>query len=299
MERLGLGFETLHANHPGPDHAVHLQHGPDRPPRRYAGFGSQLTALAGMCGLTGNPAGRRCCFTGLISTSSPPPWARPRCWPRWRNAGAPGKAATSMSRNTNAACCFWPVPCSRITTRARSPRAPATPTRMLRRMARGRAAAAAGWPCRAGRQSEFAALCTVIGRTDLARDPALATRRAPGRRDAHAGPTAIGDWAARIRRMPAQPKVCSAHGIHAHAVSTVADLFTDPQLADPRPMAAPAARRLQAKWFALSRLRSVRDPRRNHHRGAAAGRAQPARVRRTARPRPATPRGAAAHGALD
>jgi crotonobetainyl-CoA:carnitine CoA-transferase CaiB-like acyl-CoA transferase len=92
------------------------------------------------------------------------------------------------------------------------------------------------WPCRGGSwvalscwsAAEFGQLCRVIGRSDLARDPAMASTK--GRRGAAQRISdAIGGWAAGLDAVSAADAL-QRGGVHAHAVSTVADLFTDPQL---------------------------------------------------------------------
>jgi benzylsuccinate CoA-transferase BbsF subunit len=93
------------------------------------------------------------------------------------------------------------------------------------------------WPCRNGgwialscwSDSEFARLCDVIGRSNLSTDPRLA---APAGRKSHRAliDEAISDWSKRLDANQAA-EILQRAGVHAHAVNTMADLFSDPQLA--------------------------------------------------------------------
>ena len=79
---------------------------------------------------------------------------------------------------------------------------------------------------------EFGRLCSAIGRSDLAEDPALATLA--GRKSAAALiHDALSAWA-RDRDAHEAARLLQSAGVHAHAVNSVADLFTDPQLVSRR-----------------------------------------------------------------
>jgi benzylsuccinate CoA-transferase BbsF subunit len=228
MERLGLGYEALQAVHPGLIMLSTCNMGQTGPRADTPGFGSQLTALAGMCGLTGDPAGPPMLLYGpyidfIASTLG----------------AAAVLAALEKCRRSGEGSCLdvSQYECGLLFL--------AGP--LFAYQARGEVAARAGnadpdasphgvWPCRGGgwialscwSSAEFSRLAAVIGRPELARDPALTT--VAGRRNAAARISgAVHDWAGE-NEAAAAAEALQQQRVHAHAVSTVADLFSDPQL---------------------------------------------------------------------
>jgi len=228
MQRLGLGFDTLHAGHPGLVMLSTCNMGQTGPRADTPGFGSQLTALAGMCGLTGQSDGPPMLLYGpyidfIASTMGAA--AVLAALERCRRTGQGSYLDVSQYE---CGLLFLAGPLfayhakGEIATRAGNTDPDASPHGV--------------WPCRGGgwvalscwSEAEFLQLCEVVGRAELARDPAMATvagRRAATDRIADA----IGDWAGELDAATAA-QALQRNGVHAHAVSTVADLFTDPQL---------------------------------------------------------------------
>ena len=111
IDRLGLGYEALKTRQSRRDHAVHLQHGADRTACRHARLRiAAHRARRHVRPDRRNATARRCCCTGPTSTSSPRPWARPRCSRRWSSGSARETAPTSMFRSTSAGLLFLAGP---------------------------------------------------------------------------------------------------------------------------------------------------------------------------------------------
>ncbi|MGZ5787568.1 MAG: CaiB/BaiF CoA transferase family protein, partial [Ramlibacter sp.] len=228
MQRLGLGFETLHANHPGLVMLSTCNMGQTGPRADTPGFGSQLTALAGMCGLTGDPDGPPMLLYGPYIDFIASTLGAAAVLAALEKCRRSGEGSYLDVSQYECGLLFLAGPLlgfhdkGEVATRAGNADPDASPHGV--------------WRCRGGgwlalscwSAEEFARLCTVIGRADLARDPAMASTAA--RRGAAQRITdAIGDWAGELDAAAAAESLQRA-GVHAHAVSTVADLFTDPQL---------------------------------------------------------------------
>ncbi len=206
MARIGLGYEALQAARPGLVLLSTCNMGQTGPRADTPGFGSQLTALAGMCNLTGVPEGPPMLLYGpyidfIASTLG----------------AAAVLAALERRRRTGAGA--W-LDVSQYECGLQFLAGP-----LLDYHLSGRVAARAGnddadavlhgaYPCANG--------------TWLALSCWSAEER--GRLDAVVTPQALEAWLA-ARTAEAAAQALQAAGVHAHAVSTVADLFTDPQLA--------------------------------------------------------------------
>ncbi len=206
MARIGLGYEALAAVRPGLVMLSTCNMGQSGPRADTPGFGSQLTALAGMCNLTGASEGPPMLLYGpyidfIASTLG----------------AAAVLAALERRRRTGAGA--W-LDISQYECGLQFLAGP-----LLDYHRDGRIAQRAGnadpdavlhgaYPCADG--TWLALSCW--------------TEAERGRLDAAVAPQTLADWlAARPARAAAE--ALQAAGVHAHAVSTVADLFTDPQLA--------------------------------------------------------------------
>lgn len=228
MKRLGLGFETLHADHPALVMLSTCNMGQTGPRADTPGFGSQLTALAGMCGLTGQADGPPMLLYGPYIDFIASTMGAAAVLAALEKSRRSGEGSYLDVSQYECGLLFLAGPLlayhdkGEVAKRAGNADPDASPHGV--------------WPCRGGdwvalscwSEDEFARLCTVIGRADLARDPAMANlagRRAASERISDA----IGDWAGELDADSAA-QALQQEGVHAHAVSTVADLFTDPQL---------------------------------------------------------------------
>jgi len=228
MQRLGLGFETLSADHPGLVMLSTCNMGQTGPRADTPGFGSQLTALAGMCGLTGHPAGPPMLLYGPYIDFIASTMGAAAVLAALEKCRSSGEGSYLDVSQYECGLLFLAGPVlayhdnGEVAKRAGNSDPGASPHGV--------------WPCRGGgwialscwSADEFERLCAVIGRPDLGRDGALsgmAGRRAAAERISDA----IGDWAGELDAASAAEGLQRAH-IHAHAVSTVADLFCDPQL---------------------------------------------------------------------
>ncbi len=227
MDRLGLGYEELHANHPGLIMLSTCNMGQTGPRADTPGFGSQLTALAGMCGLTGDAGGPPMLLYGPYIDFIASTLGAAAVLAALEKCRRSGEGSYLDVSQYECGLLFLAGPLfayhdrGEVAQRAGNADPDASPH--------------GAWPCRDGwlalscwSAHEFERLCAVIGRPDLALDRALASvagRRAAASRIAQA----IADWAGECDATAAA-EVLQHEAIHAHAVSSVADLFTDPQL---------------------------------------------------------------------
>jgi crotonobetainyl-CoA:carnitine CoA-transferase CaiB-like acyl-CoA transferase len=229
IDRLGLGFEALEAARPGLIMLSTCNMGQTGPRADTPGFGSQLTALAGICGLTGERGGLPTVLYGpyidfIASTLGAV--AVLAALERRRRTGTGAHIDVSQYE---AGLLFLAGPLleyhltGRIAERAGNDDPDAAPHGAYRCESDGWIALSC-WS-----DEEFAALAAVIGRPEWRSDPRYATL--PGRkRRAAAIDTGICAWT-RVREPAAAAEMLQRAGVHAHAVNTMADLFTDPQLA--------------------------------------------------------------------
>ena len=228
MGRLGLGFDVLRDNHPSLIMLSTCNMGQTGPRADTPGFGSQLTALAGMCGLTGNPSGPPMLLYGPYIDFIASTLGAAAVLAALEKCRRTGEGSYLDVSQYECGLLFLAGPLlayhdkGEVATRAGNADPDASPH--------------GAWPCRGGgwvamscwSAAEFTRLCAVIGRADMSRDPALASldgRRAAAARIAQA----VGDWAGE-HDAQAAAQALQRGGVHAHAVSSVADLFTDAQL---------------------------------------------------------------------
>lgn len=228
MERLGLGFETLSKSNPRLVMLSTCNMGQSGPRADTPGFGSQLSALAGFCGMTGFPDGPPMLLYGpyidfvasLLGTSS--------IMAGLIRARRTGKGAYIDVAQYECGLLFMAGALQDYF---------ATGRRAERRGNDDPEAVPHGaFPCRGGEwvalscwsDDEFAALAGAIGQTRLAEDPAFAT---PAARRTHERQLAdaISAWT-RERSADAVAETLQAAGVRAYPVVTMAGLFSDPQL---------------------------------------------------------------------
>jgi len=228
IARLGLGFDALRTDHPGLIMLSTCNMGQTGPRADTPGFGSQLTALAGICGLTGERGGLPTLLYGpyidfIASTLGAV--AVLAALEQRRRTGAGAHIDISQYE---AGLMFLAGPLldyhltGRIAERAGNDDPDAAPHGAYR-------CAADGWiALSCWSDEEFEALAAAIGRPEWACDAPYATladrKIAADKIDA-----GISAWT-REREAAAAAEILQRAGVHAHPVNTMADLFTDPQL---------------------------------------------------------------------
>jgi crotonobetainyl-CoA:carnitine CoA-transferase CaiB-like acyl-CoA transferase len=206
MARIGLGYDALKAVRPGLVMLSTCNMGQTGPRADTPGFGSQLTALAGMCNLTGAPDGPPMLLYGpyidfIAST-----------------LGASAVLAALERRRRTGEGAWLDI--SQYECGLQFLAGPLLDYHLNGRVAQ-----------RAGNDDPEAVLhgaYSCAEGTWLALSCWSAEERA--RLDALIGSQTLETWLAG-RKAEAAAQALQATGVHAHAVSTVADLFTDPQLA--------------------------------------------------------------------
>jgi crotonobetainyl-CoA:carnitine CoA-transferase CaiB-like acyl-CoA transferase len=228
IDRLGLGFDTLRADHPGLIMLSTCNMGQTGPRADTPGFGSQLTALAGICGLTGERDGPPTVLYGpyidfIASTLGAV--AVLAALERRRRTGTGTYIDISQYE---AGLLFLAGPLldyhltGRIAERSGNDDPDAAPHGAYRCESDGWIALSC-WS-----DEEFKALAVAIGRPEWSRDTRFDTLA--GRKSAAAAIDAgICAWT-RERRAAAAAALLQDAGVHAHPVNTMADLFSDPQL---------------------------------------------------------------------
>ncbi len=206
MDRLGLGYETLRRSNPGLIMLSTCNMGQTGPRADTPGFGSQLTALAGMCGLTGERDGPPMLLYGpyidfIAST-----------------LGAAAVLAALERRRRTGEGAYLDV--SQYECGLMFLAGPLLEYHMSGRIAE-----------RAGNDEPDAVLHGAYSCANGTWIAVSCWSQEEYRRLGEAiAPRPLAVWlAARDARAAAQ--ALQAAGVHAHAVNTMADLFTDPQLA--------------------------------------------------------------------
>ncbi len=230
MDRLGLGYQAISQTNPRVVMLSTCNMGQTGPRADTPGFGSQLSALAGMCGMTGSPDGPPMLLYGpyidyIASTLG----------------ASAALAAVFRSRRTGQGA-FIDVSqyeCGLMFMAGALQDYFATGnTRERCGNDDSNAVPHGTFRCRGDEwvtlscwsDAEFALLAGVIGDARLASDPAYAT--APARRANRAAlEAAITGWT-RERTAEEAAAALQDAGVAAYPVVTMAGLFTDPQLAD-------------------------------------------------------------------
>ena len=228
IDRLGLGFNTLKADHPGLVMLSTCNMGQTGPRADTPGFGSQLTALAGICGLTGERDGLPTVLYGPYIDFIASTLGAVAVLAAMERRRRTGTGAYIDISQYEAGLMFLAGPLleyqltGRIAERAGNDDPDAAPHGAYRCDADGWIALSC-WS-----DEEFAALAAAIGRPEWSRDARFSTLA--GRKSAVAAIDAgISAWT-REREAAAAATLLQRAGVRAHPVNTMADLFTDPQL---------------------------------------------------------------------
>lgn len=228
MARLGLGFEAMRELNPGVILLSSCNMGQTGPRAHTPGFGSQLSAQAGFCGLTGEPDGPPMLLYGpyidfIASTMSVSAVLAALVRRRETGEGAwidVAQYETGLLFIADALLDFHMT--GKEATRASNDSPDAAPHDAYRCQGEDWLALSC-WS-----DAEFARLARVIGRPELARDPQYADLAAR-KRNAVALRTPIEAWCG-TRSSDAAAGILQEAEVHAHRVNTVADLLHDPQL---------------------------------------------------------------------
>ena len=228
MQRIGLGYAALRARNPGLVMLSTCNMGQTGPRADTPGFGSQLTALAGMCNLTGDPQGPPMLLYGPYIDFIASTLGAVAVLAALERRARSGTGAHLDVSQYECGLLFLAGP-------------------LLEYHASGRIAARAGnsdphaaphgaYPCAndswlalsCWSDAEFGRLAQAIGAPALARDARFASPDARRRHGSEID-AALGAWL-RGRDAQAAAQTLQAAQVHAHAVNTIADLFADPQL---------------------------------------------------------------------
>jgi len=232
IDRLGMGFHELRTSNPGLIMLSTCNMGQTGPRADTPGFGSQLSALAGFCGLTGEKDGPPMLLYGPYIDYVASTLGAAAVLAALERRRRTGNGAYLDVSQYECGLLFLAGPLleyhrsGRIAERGANEDPDAAPHGAYACLGEGWIALSC-WS-----NQEFGRLCSAIGRSDLAEDPALATLA--GRKSAAALiHDALSAWA-RDRDAHEAARLLQSAGVHAHAVNSVADLFTDPQLVSRR-----------------------------------------------------------------
>lgn len=228
MSRLGLGYESARDLNPSVVMISSCNMGQTGPRAHTPGFGSQLSALAGFCGLTGSPDGPPQLLYGPyidFIASSLGAAAVLAGLDRQRRTGQGAwidLAQYESGLMFIAGSMLEYHSSGLVAERARNSDRQAAPHD--------------AYPCTTGgwlvlscwSDGEFRGLAEVIGRPGLADDPRFATLAARMVNEEALGKI-IGEWSSSQDSGEAAA-LLQAIQVHAYPVNTIADLFHDPQL---------------------------------------------------------------------
>ncbi|MCL4181840.1 MAG: CoA transferase [Burkholderiaceae bacterium] len=228
MTRLGLGYEAARKLNPGVVMISSCNMGQSGPRAHTPGFGSQLSALAGFCGLTGSPDGPPQLLYGPyidFIASSLGASAVLAALDRQRRCGRGAWIDLSQYESglVFIASALHEYHSTQATAQRANNRDP-------------RAAPHDAFPCRGGRwlalscwsDREFEQFSEILGRPGLAKDPRFASLEARMSHEAELSEI-VAQWSAD-QEAPEAAALLQSAGLRAYAVNTMADLFADPQL---------------------------------------------------------------------
>lgn len=228
MDRLGLGYDALARDHADLIMLSTCNMGQTGPRADTPGFGSQLTALAGMCGMTGQPDGPPNLLYGpyidfIASTMGSA--AVLAALERRRRSGIGAYLDVSQYE---CGLMFMAGPLldyhKNGTVAARAGNTdPAAAPHGAYRCGDGEWVVLSCWS-----DAEFARFAQAIGRSELATQERFSTLAARQRSGTELD-TYVARWAA-AQTAAAAAHALQAASVHAHGVATMADLFSDPQL---------------------------------------------------------------------
>ena len=232
MGRLGLGYEALQRSNPDLIMLSTCNMGQTGPRADTPGFGSQLTALAGLCGLTGERDGPPMLLYGPYIDFIASTLGTAAVLAALEKRSRTGRGSYLDVSQYECGLMFLAGPLleyhesGTVAERAGNDDPQAAPH--------------GAWPCRGGgwlalscwSDAEFARLCGAMGKPALAADPRLATLA--GRQSLkEVVDEAISGWSRQLDAKQAA-EILQRAGVHAHPVNDMADLFTDAQLASRR-----------------------------------------------------------------
>jgi crotonobetainyl-CoA:carnitine CoA-transferase CaiB-like acyl-CoA transferase len=232
IARLGLGYDELRQSNPDLIMLSTCNMGQTGPRADTPGFGSQLSALAGACGLTGEKDGPPMLLYGPYIDFIASTLGATAVLAALERRQRTGKGAYLDVSQYECGLLFLAGPLlqyhrsGKVAERAKNDDPDAAPHGAY--ACRDEAwIALSCWS-----DEEFIRLCCATGSENLAKDARLASLE--GRKaDATRIHEAISTWA-RDRDAHESAQLLQSAGVHAHAVNTVADLFTDPQLVSRR-----------------------------------------------------------------
>ena len=232
IDRLGLGFKELSRSNPDVIMLSTCNMGQTGPRADTPGFGSQLSALAGVCGLTGERDGPPMVLYGPYIDFIASTLGAAAVLAALERRQRTGQGAYLDVSQYECGLLFLAGPLlqyhrsGEVAERTANDDPDAAPHGAY-------ACRGEGWiTLSCWSDDEFVRLCGVVGRADLAGDPALgalAGRKSAAARIHHA----LSAWT-HDRDPGEAARVLQAARIHAHAVNSVADLFTDSQLVSRR-----------------------------------------------------------------
>lgn len=228
MERLGLGYEDLKRVNGQVILLSSCNMGQTGPRANTPGFGSQLSALAGFCGLTGYADGPPMLLYGpYIDFIASTMGAAAVLAALQRRRATGGGAWIDLAQyevgvHFVGGALLDLQQSGRVAQRSGNDDPEAAPHGCF-------ACRGGGWVALScWSDAEYAGLAEAIGEPALANEPRY--RNASARRGASAALNKrIGSWAGSQTASQAAARL-QAHGVHAHEVNTIADLFSDPQL---------------------------------------------------------------------
>jgi crotonobetainyl-CoA:carnitine CoA-transferase CaiB-like acyl-CoA transferase len=229
MARLGLGYETLAKLNPRLVMLSTCNMGQTGPRADQPGFGSQLTALAGMCGLTGVPEGPPMLLYGPYIDYIASSLGASAALAAVIRSRRSGKGALIDLAQYECGLTFMGAALQDYFARGRCAERcgnddPVAVPHGAYSCADGEWIALSCWS-----DADFAALAKVMGEGKLASDPRFASATAR-RANVEALDAAIAGWT-ETGRAEAVAESLQAAGVAAYPVVTMAGLFADPQLA--------------------------------------------------------------------
>ncbi len=229
MDRLGLGYEAARELNPGIVMISSCNMGQTGPRAQTPGFGSQLSALAGFCGLTGSPDGPPMLLYGpyidfIASTLGATAVLAAVDRQRRTGEGAWIDLAQYESGLMFIAGALFDYHSNgRVAERADNRDPDAAPHNAYQ-CSDGAWLALSCWS-----DEEFGRFANVLGRPELRSDHRFATHASR-----HANVGELDEIVSRCMLTRAAEQTAAqlqAVGVHAYPVNTIADLFRDPQLA--------------------------------------------------------------------
>ena len=229
MERLGLGYATLAELNPRLVMLSTCNMGQTGPRADQPGFGSQLTALAGMCGLTGVPDGPPMLLYGPYIDYIASSLGASAALAAVIRSRRSGKGALIDLAQYECGLTFMGAALQDYFARGRCAERsgnddPVAVPHGAYRCADGEWIALSCWS-----DADFAALATAMGEATLATDPRFASAAAR-RANVEALDAAITAWTEQ-HNAEAVAEALQAADVAAYPVVTMAGLFADPQLA--------------------------------------------------------------------